>query len=296
MLAKAARDEQARNVSSRTGLSLPKGPYSVKTGTISKIPGLSLGGPYSAYIIYAEPKTGGEKFPFISFAHGTTAGGAKTLTDYAQDLETVASYGFVIVAAESCPTIECFSGYCKDQQQTIRACKSDPSLHPALANADFSTVGVFGHSMGAMATIGSSGGSRSCKYDSSLNIKAAVAQHPCWDINMQASPVEVPIMFTCGSVDKICEDGCSARFYNQVTKAPSKIIFDVKGANHFEPTDIGSNSEVPAVAYFLACWLRNEQCDKVYGSSGKEICNQMPLGSSLHGCEVSGSKTEAVIV
>jgi len=212
------------------------------------------------------------------------------------DLETVASYGFIIVAAESCPVIECSSGYCADQQQTIRACKSNPSLHPALANADFDTVGVYGHSMGAMATLGSVGGSKSCRFDASLNIKAAVSQHPCWDISMQASPVSVPIMFTAGSVDKICEDGCSERFFEQISKSPSKIMFDVAGANHFEPTNIGSNSEVPAVAYFLTCWLRNEQCDKVYGSSGQAICSQKPFGTSLHDCRVVGTKQNHVVV
>jgi hypothetical protein len=275
---------------------LPKGPYAVKTDTITRIPGLSKGGPYAAYIVYAEPQSDGEKFPFISFAHGTTSGGAKLLSEYAVDLETVASYGFIIVAAESCPEIECFSGYCADQQQTIRACKSNPGLHSALANADFSTVGVYGHSMGAMATLGSIGGSRSCRFDASLNIKAAVAQHPCWDPTMQASPVTLPIMFTAGSVDSICEDGCSERFFEQITKSSSKIMYDVKGANHFEPTFLGSNSEVPAVAYFFTCWLRNEQCDKVYGSSGNAICGQMPSGSSLHDCRVVGTKESQVVV
>merc|ERR1712217_564206 len=107
------------------------------------------GGPNAGVVVYAVPKTAGEKFPFISFAHGTTSGGAKTFTGYTADLEMVASYGFVIVAPESCPEIECASGYCSDQQQTIRACAADPSLHSALASADFSTVGVYGNSMGA---------------------------------------------------------------------------------------------------------------------------------------------------
>jgi len=264
----------------------------VKTGTIKYIPGLTKGPPYAAVVVYAVPKTSGEKFPFISFAHGTTAGGAKTLVDYATDLEVVASYGFVIVAAESCPLVECFSGYCHDQMQTIRACKQNPALHPALASADFSNVGIYGHSMGAMATLGSVGGSLSCKVDFSLKIKAAVAQHPCWDINMGASYIALPIMFTAGSTDKICPDGCSKNFFNQITKSPSKIMFDVKGANHFEPTNLGSRSEVPAVAYFLSCWLRNENCDKVYGSSGREICNVAPL----HWCAVVGTKGNEQIV
>lgn len=268
----------------------------MKTGKINSIPGLKKGGPYAGVVVYAVPKASGEKFPFISFAHGTTAGGAKTLVDYATDLELVASYGFVIVAPESCPTWECFSGYCVDQMETIRACAKDPSLHSALATADFSNVGVYGHSMGAMATVGTAGGSASCKFDSTLNVKAAVAQHPCWDISMNASPIKIPIMFTAGSTDSICEDGCSQRFYDQIKNSPSKIMFDVKGASHFEPTDIGSNSEVPAVAKFLSCWLRDENCDQVYGTSGKEICSQIAAGASLSECTVAGRKQVQPVV
>jgi len=221
------------------------------------------------------------------------------LQDYADDLEIVASYGFIIVAAESCPQFACASRYCADQQQTIRACKGNPGLHSALANASFDAVGVFGHSQGAMSTLGSVGGSKACKFDASLNIKAAVAQHPCKDGFLDASSVSVPFMFTAGSVDKICADGCSEQYFEQITKSPSKIMFDVKGANHFEPTSYpmkGSLSEVPAVAYFLACWLRNEQCDKVYGSSGQAICDQMPSGAELHDCRVTGIKESNLIV
>jgi len=279
---------------------LPKGPYEVKTGTIENIPGLSLGGPYSAYVIYAVPKKSGEKLPFISFAHGTTAGAARLLSDYRTDLELVASYGFVIVAAQSCPLKECYSGYCKDQQATIRACAKDRSLHPALANADFSNVGIYGHSMGAMSTLASVGGSDACKYDSSLNIKAAVSQHVCDEIHgpatMDATNITVPVMFTTGTADTSCQDGCAQKFYDQMKHSKSKIMFDIRDINHFDPTNLGPNVEVPPTAYFFSCWLRNEDCDKVYGSSGKEICKQIPFGFSLQQCTVEGKKANADVV
>lgn len=280
-----------------TGKSLPRGPYEVKTGKINRIPGLKKGGPHAGVVVYAVPKRSGEKFPFVSFAHGTTAGGWRTLIDYAGDLEVVASYGFVIVAPESCPLLECFAGYCVDQMETIRACAKDTSLHPALASADFSNVGVYGHSMGAMATVGTAGGSRSCKYDPTLNVKAAVAQHACWDPSMSGANINIPIMFTAGSHDLTCADGCSKRFYKEVKNSPSKVLFDVRGASHYEPTGLGSNSEVPAVAKFLSCWLRNENCDEVYGSSSKEICNQIAAGASLSECTVEGGReAEHVVV
>jgi len=160
--------EMLRTLSSRANVSydalmsgaLPYGPYKVKTGTIAHVPGLTKGGPYSAHVIYAVQKNDNEYLPFISFAHGTTSGGAKTYSGYVVDLTLVASYGFVIVAPDSCPTIECFSGFAADQLATIDACYKNSgqagkgkALHPALKYADFKHIGVYGHSMGGMATM-----------------------------------------------------------------------------------------------------------------------------------------------
>ncbi len=130
---------------------LPRGPYAVKADTISKIPGLSLGGPYSGHMVYPESSSD-EKFPFLSFAHGTGSGGRQTYAGYKRAFEIVASYGFIVVGPDSCPQIECAGGFSKDQLATIKACKEDPSLHPALANADFSKIGVYGHSMATLAS------------------------------------------------------------------------------------------------------------------------------------------------
>merc|ERR1711907_833931 len=80
------------------------------------------------------------------------------------------------------------------------------------------------------------------------------------------------------------------------SKAGSKILFDVAGANHFEPTSFGKNSEVPAVALFLSCHLRNENCDKVYGTDGKAICKQIYAGDTLGDCRVEGGKSEDIVV
>ena len=64
---------------------------------------------------------------------------------YATDLRTVASYGFVVVGASSCPETQCGARYSADQLQTIAACKQHGAkLHPALAKADFSRTAVYG--------------------------------------------------------------------------------------------------------------------------------------------------------
>jgi len=263
-----------------------KGPYTVSEGKIPLIPGLTMGRPYNADIVYPKQIKTGEKFPFISFAHGT--GARDPINDYKVALTTVASYGFVIVASRSCPIIECATPFVHDQLQVITACSQNKTLHPALATADFSIVGVFGHSMGGMSTLAAAGGGLGVD-PSKYNIKAAVSQHPCQDGMDNGRDVKIPIMFTAGSVDKICEDGCSAQFFDAVPSKYPKILFDIKGADHFEPTNLGNNCEVEAVALFLSCHLRNENCDKVYGSTGKAICSQLPIGHSMFNCTVSGS-------
>ena len=61
------------------------GPYAVTHGTIAHVPGLSMGAPYSAVVVYPTlAVTARRKFPLLSFAHGTTAGGARTYSDYAK--------------------------------------------------------------------------------------------------------------------------------------------------------------------------------------------------------------------
>merc|ERR1719219_1214076 len=99
--------------------------------------------------------------------------------------------------------------------------------------------------MGGMSTLAAAGGGVNID-PSKYNIKAAVSQHPCQDAWENGKGVKVPIMFTAGSVDKICADGCSAKFFNAVPLEYPKILFDLKGVDHFEPTNIGDNSELEA--------------------------------------------------
>jgi len=246
------------------------------------------------HVVYAVQQYEGEMMPFISFAHGTGAGGDRTYIAYSVDLELVASYGFVIVAPDSCPEVACYSKFAQDQLQTITACYENSgqpgkgaALHPALEYADFNHIGIYGHSMGAMATIKSAENAKLYK------ISAAVAQHLCYDYLQKPADIACPIMYTAGTADRICGDACTRRSFNKVdiSKAGSKILFDVEGAGHFEPTSDagGSNSEIPAVAFFLSCHLRGENCDKVYGDSGRAICDQIFAGDSLGDCRVEGS-------
>lgn len=264
---------------------------------------MTFGGTPSAAIYYPKGKAG-ERFPFISYAHGTGAGReGGALKVYRTLLTTIASAGFVVVATDTCPTKECYARFALDQVATIKACREDPGLHPALATADFGRVGVAGHSMGGMSTISAAGGGRGQGNSSSTaplidpkeyNISVAVSQHPC---HAPAAGVTIPIMFTAGTSDAICPDSNSKNAFGELGSEVPRVLFDIVGNGHFDPTDdpreppsARANSEDAAVALFFSCWLRGEDCGKVYGASGDAICTALPSKKKASPCTVAGSK------
>ena len=282
------------------------GPYAVSSGRIAYVPGLIEGEPYSAEIFYPTAALdvaanassasvahsqgtalAGEKanstlpgaslWPITVFAHGTGGG---YLTTYQTNMKTLASYGFIVLAPMSCPLKECYSSYSYDQLATaVSARNMGASLHPALAYADFTKVGVYGHSMGAMATM------LSAAYASKYNIVAAAAQHPCVDEGTIPGSIQVPIMYTSATGDSICAHTFADNFY--AATPGRKVLWELQGSSHFEPCDgQGQLRECEPVARFLACEIRGESCDLVYGSDGQAICNAAGLAK----CLVSGSK------
>lgn len=243
---------------------------------IKNVPGLTQGGAANAYIYYPQAALeSNEKFPFLSFAHGLGVGGflPGVPTAYGSLLKLVASQGFIIMAPTTCPALLC-PGYYKDQLATITAAKSHPGLHPALANADLENVGVFGHSQGGMSTTTAAG-------VTGYNM-VAVPMHSCMELGLTGAKIDVPVMFTAGSADTVCQDGCAYTLWKEVKQ--DKVFWDLKGASHFDPCDSGPRHEIQAVSDFLSCYLRSEQCDKVQGSA---ICSNLPAGSSLYTCEGS---------
>ena len=274
------------------GAPRPLGPHTnVTFERIPFLPGLVNGDKTSAVIVYPTEAAldSDDTFPFLSFAHATFVGGSFPPTDIAYKtlLTQVVSLGFIVVAPESCTSKECASNFAKDQLTTITDCKSNRTLHPALAAADFTRVGVFGHSMGAMATLASAGGSAHGYNPASYSIVAAASMHPCWDPLEVPRQVSVPILLTAGDKDVICPDGCARTFFGDVAQTGQKVLFDVAGSDHFDPTDLGYCKEDRAVALFLACWVRGEHCDLVYGPGGHAICSQVTNGT-LANCTVAG--------
>jgi len=264
-------------------------------GIIPKMPGLTGGGSRSASIYYPSNGTAGETFPLIVYMHGGGTGAAK---GYPLQLPTIAAFGFVVIAPETCqalpPTCNalclfpdpasqgCAEGWGREVLNAVNGAREHPSVHPALGLADFSRLGIAGHSMGGMAAIaaatlaGQAGG---------YNIKAAVSQHP----NLVPKPnVTAPVLFTGGTKDTTGALGWGNQMFASQGISGIKINYVIEGATHLEmmgkhtPTGLPpwQNREDAVVAQFLACHVRGEGCDAIYGESGHEVCTHEWPGKS----------------
>jgi len=262
------------------------GPYKTDHASISPFPNLSTGKPNTASIWYPTGTNKSMTFPFLSFAHGADEGGVLPNPEYEYEalLKLVASYGFIIIVPDSCIGM-CYDYY-KDQLSAIATCRKNTSLHPILQQADFTKVGVFGHSMGAMASLIAAGALSSVN-PKDYNIKGAVSMHPCGFPLNPPHPelISVPILFTAGSADVVCEDDCAYSFYKKITKT-DRIYLDISGIGHMDPCTGGDMHEHMVVTYFLTCTVRNEHCDAIWGGSGKQICTQK---FSIAKCELGNS-------
>lgn len=248
---------------------------------------LTAGGGQEAKIVY--PKgAAGEKFPVIVYGHGALS----TVTGiFTKQFKTIASYGFIVVAPNSCPTACDFRN---DMIATLEAPGTSPLLHPAFSTADLSRTGIMGYSNGAAASYGLSTDKAMM---SSHNVRAVVVQHEGCENGKSgprncASP-QLPIMFTSGSLDTIGPPAWSNtnRAYLTATEVPS-VFISLAGAAHV-PVDF---DDTEPIAQFMACWVRGERdnCDKIFGPSGRAVCHQPfslrnPDGSP--GCSVNQTKS-----
>jgi hypothetical protein len=224
-----------------------------------------------------------ETYPLLFFGHGAFVTGKTLIGDgYHTLFTTVASYGFIVVAPLGCK----FCNFEHDMLATATACKENVTLHPALAAADFSRQGFFGHSNGARGAQHLAGKRENVdKY----NIKAAVSMHcgcddgvggDCLDYGPAGS--NLPFMYVNTDGDDITRYGFGSKNGYNKGGDGDKILWIAKGGSHFEPADStipnqpdgsgGANREDQPIAFFFACHVRGEHCDNVYGTSGDAIC------------------------
>lgn len=230
--------------------------------------GFVAGGSQDAYLLY--PTTGisnGTTFPFLAFAHGMTAGGDEVITAYINVLQFVCSHGYIIAAPKSCLEIYCDRFY-EDVITTITTLSSKTTdIDPSLKYADFSKIGVYGHSMGGAATVHVS------NYDN-LNITCSVGMHPSVadDANKDESKdVVVPMIWFTGSDDTTVPPNGVLKGYNEDTIKP-KMFAEIKGASHTSAIEM----EATYIGQYFDCMIKDDKnaCDYFFDDNSENyICN-----------------------
>jgi len=177
--------------------------------------------------------------------------------DYDVLLKTMASYGYVIAAHESCDT-GCAQGgsdplnppgfrdMYKEQLKVIDWAKEKGAGGDAvLSKANFGIgVGIAGHSMGGQATMKSSSA-----LGAGHGIKAAVMHHAY--THTYDAPV-VPFLAFTGAADVIATPPQTQRFYNLKDANPIKGYVSKTSATHFEPNSVGATD----LATYSAAWFK----------------------------------------
>lgn len=229
------------------------------------------GGQQDAYLTYPDDAGPNKQYPLVAFAHGD--GALPEVYTWAV-LNVLADRGYVVISPNSCYTAGGgAAGWCQDfNEDQARAVeyayqhRSSQSAHKAIRAVDWSKkVGLFGHSMGGLATLLSASGL------SVGEIGAAVALNPYWDGSTDPGPaVSVPIMYATGEADSVAASKDVETFYDRTPSSKSKVLVDLQSATH---TSIVSDPNfIGYVAAFFDCHLKDAEssssgnCGVIYGN------------------------------
>jgi hypothetical protein len=280
----------------------PAGPYSVNSSWY-KVGALDGTDP-DAFVVY--PTNGTGPFPLISYVHGL-AGGDIDLVGYAELFAQIASYGFVLVAPDSCdfgctdasrgapwsdcaglppvyPSSDWAPWYAEglkliDWASNMTSAGTDPIFQLI----DWSKgVGYAGHSMGGQAGVIAANAACTKRW----NIKAAVLHHPATAVinngtqNLAAN-ISVPTAIFTSSGDSIFPD--SEAIKNATTFRPLAYRNEV-GWSHLEPVLVPP-IENPLLATFTAAWFKVYVSgdpdpawhSAIYGSGPGSLCGEAPM-------------------
>jgi len=262
-----------------------KGPYTPARKFYS-VPTLDASvGTGEMHVYYPSNGKPGENFPLISYAHGA-AGGGVDLLGYTRLFNDIASFGFIIVAPNTC-----FSG-CSDRQMHYADC--NPSAkHTAggwstwfgeqlksiewaqnqtdaedkiLSMVDWEAgVGISGHSMGGQSTTWAAHDDCAAQW----NIKAAVIHHGAggnigWKGNGAVNITKTPLAAYTSSGDGCCERP-TKEDYDAAPVRP-KVYRDIQGSSHLEPV-LEPPAENPLLATYTAAFFKiylNGDSDSYY--------------------------------
>ena len=109
------------------------------------------GGSQLAYLAYPTryQEFADGSMPLVILAHGMTAGCSRVLDSYDNLMKNISSWDMIVIAPAPCCLLWCTS-YPDDIYRGITDTKGK---HPILAKADYTNVGLIGHSMGGNAVM-----------------------------------------------------------------------------------------------------------------------------------------------
>lgn len=226
-----------------------------------------------------------DRFPIIAYAHGAGAGGA-LMNVYDTHFHWLASYGFVVVAPDSC-TLSCGDpmngGWELFKYEQLRGVdfarnktESGAADAPWARHVDWDNgIGVAGHSMGGTATLLSSFAADAERY----RVRAAayhqgMALPPF--VTLDPSRVTVPLIAFTGGLDVVVTPAQVREIYAQVPHP--KTFRDQVGTGHMEPCLPTPNHALAAhTAAFFKIWIygehRGEYHEQIYGSGPDSVCS-----------------------
>jgi len=274
------------------------GPYKTSNKRDYKITGTDSG---KMHVYYPEGAAG-EKFPLISYAHGL-AGGSVDLLGYAKHFSQLASYGFVVVAPNTCnfgckdavksPYADCnqvaVTGVNPDAAgwntwfgEQLKAIEMSRDLSKS-GDAIFETVdwdtgiAIAGHSMGGQATAWSAHKNCTSQWD----IKTAAIHHGVYGTTNEM--IGVPVMAMGGTSDA----SISVKTKDVFTKSPvyPKVYREIVGGPHTEPV-LAPNA---LLATYTAAWFKytlgldkdNKYHDMIFGNNEDSLCNSQEMNECI---------------
>lgn len=251
---------------------------------IIEIEGRSCNGSDKFQARVFHPTDTSNRYPILSFAHGAVSPAwfADALNSYNFTVSGVAAAGYIIVA----PGIDCvgFTGLLNqlsvEQIDSLTFLRAKDSVLKDIIDFNAST-GVFGHSMGAEATLITANDTQAVQ---SAKIGTALPLHPGRRYASTLTRPVVPTMYWTGDADVLSTPASVKTRYDMCSTNVDRGFALFKGENHFGPTGNASNKEVKWIVAWMDCHIKGDSaaCDKVFGSGGDSMC----AAQEFSACEI----------
>jgi len=243
------------------------GPYSTQTKQT-----WDYSGPCGPGAVFYPEADG--NFPLLGFAHGLD--GQNVLSTYSYTLNSLASWGYIVVAHEGCPS--------DNQEYKTQEAMMDWAFSHWTTIDHSKPSGIFGHSMGGGSTMVFAGDGNACVKHA---VQGAFMMHPCDFQNPHSSPTWVPTLYTSGSSDTLCTPTFVYGEYKKGGFANGKPVgYGVyKGASHLLPCGVQYNPEAIDIANWFGCYVYQNQdsCSSIYNG----FCSNKIATGQTYGCELS---------